>query len=100
MYQCEIVICKMWYIACYPVVNVLKFSVIFQVFVVCENGNWVRGTELEVIVMCQSSVDHQKLPVMDVIIAFSAVEHLRVKSNGHVFSPGVFLGEDCPCGEG
>jgi hypothetical protein len=80
-------------------IYVVRLMIIFQVFMIRKDCDRERGAEQEVVMMGEALVYCQEFSVMDIVVAFSVIEGLWVKSNGKVLSSFIFLCQDCTCGK-
>ena len=74
MFYDEVIILHALYISCNASIDVMRFFVILQVFMIGEYCYFPGGTELQVSPVGQHSEDCQEFPVVYVVIAFCFVE--------------------------
>ena len=75
-------------------------SIIFEVLVVCVNGNGGWGADKEMTPMVEASHQSEEFVVVDVVVTFCVRKGLGVETYGGVFAPMILLREYGSCGEG
>ena len=91
VYEREVVVRQSRDVPCYSSIDVLRVSIVFEVFVVCINCDRVGGPDKEVSPVGQSAYEGKQFSIMNVVIPFCRREGLRVITHGFVFSPAVAL---------
>jgi hypothetical protein len=95
-----IVISEAGDVMCDVSVDTLGIAVILQIFMVCEDCDWVCGVCKEVSPGFQAVDYSEEFSVVDVIVSLSVRKSLGVEADCAQFTPDVCLGEYCSRGEG
>ena len=80
-------------IAGHASIDVLRMTVVFEIFVVGIDSDGDGGPNKEVTSMVETSHQSKEFTVVNVIVAFSIGEGLGVETHSSMFAPRVLLGE-------